>query len=218
MRRLLLALLVTLPLHAAELRVYAAASLSDVLRELAPLHRRATGDRMVFNFAGSNVLARQIATGAPADLFLSADEAKMNSVARHVDRRASVLSNTLVVLGDVRTARRIALADPESVPAGMYAKTYLQKEGLWASVRKRVIPTENVRAALAAFEHGHVDATIVYATDTRRGVRVTNGPDISYPFATLKSSKNLGAARRLLAWLQTKPALDVFRRHGFGIR
>lgn len=216
--RLALLLLLALPLGAAELRVFAAASLTDALRELAPMYERASGDRIVFNFAGSNVLARQIAAGAPADLFLSADEAKMNAVAQRVDRRVSLLSNTLTILGDLRTARRIALADPESVPAGIYAKQYLMSIGLWPRVRKKIIPTENVRAALAAYESGNAGATIVYATDTKKGRRVQHGPPISYPFATIKGSPNLGSARRFLAWLQTKPALDVFRRHGFLIR
>jgi molybdate transport system substrate-binding protein len=206
--------------------VFAAASLTDALREIGAQYERQTGERIVFNFAGSNTLARQIQEGAPADLFLSADEATMNAL--HVRHRVSVLSNTLVLVGNgIRSprdliGRRVALAEPSSVPAGVYAREYLTGIGIWHLVAPNVVPTENVRGALAAVESGNVDAAIVYRTDAQRGfafeVPRASGPRISYPFAVLEHAENPDAAKRFLDYLTSKPALDVFERHGFLLR
>jgi molybdate transport system substrate-binding protein len=226
---------------AAELNVFAAASLTDALREIAADYEKATGDRLVLNLGASSTLARQIQEGAPADLFLSADEEKMNGLEKRKlllpGTRRSVLSNTLVVVvptdstlkvtaaKDLTAAsiRALALAEPQTVPAGIYAKQYLRQLGLWSKVIDRVIPTENVRAALAAVETGNVDAGIVYKTDAAisRKVRVAfevpaaEGPKISYPFAVLAQSERPEAAKKLLAYLESEKALAVFRRLGF---
>lgn len=237
----LLAALVAAPLTAAEVNVFAAASLADALREIAASYEKSSGDKIVLNLGASSTLARQIQEGAPADLFLSADEAKMNSLEKKglllAGTRKSVLSNTLVIVvpvdsnakissaADLAAAsiRAIALAEPQTVPAGIYAKEYLQKLGLWRKVIDRVIPTENVRAALAAVESGNVDAGIVYKTDAgiSKKVRVAyevpqaEGPVISYPFAVLAGSDKREAARKFLAHLASPAALDVFRKYGF---
>ena len=149
--------------------------------------------------------------------------------------RRSVLSNTLVVVvpadsnlqiagpADLARVRALALAEPQTVPAGIYTKEYLKRKGLWSRVVDRVIPTENVRAALAAVESGNTDAGIVYRTDAGISKRVriawevprAEGPKISYPFAVLAGSGRKEAARRLLGYLQSPSALAVFRRHGF---
>ena len=226
---------------AAELHVFAAASLTDALQEIAAAYEKASGDRVLLNLGASSTLARQIQEGAPADIFLSADEEKMDGLEKRglvlAGTRKSVLSNTLVIvipadgglpvispqdLAGTRV-RAIALAEPQTVPAGIYAKAYLRKLKLWSKVIDRVIPTENVRGALAAVESGNVDAAIVYKTDAgiSKKVRIVyevsqaEGPKISYPFAVLKESENPGAARRFLAYLESKPALDVFRKYGF---
>lgn len=226
---------------AAELHVYAAASLTDALTEIAALWEKEGGDEIVLNLGASSTLARQIEAGAPADLFLSADEAKMNGLENKKlllpGTRKSLLSNTLVIVvpsdsklqltgpQDLAGAavRSLALAEPESVPAGIYAKEYLRKLGLWSKVIDRVVPTENVRAALAAVESGNVDAAIVYKTDAgiSRKVRIAwevpraEGPAISYPFAVLAESRRREAAKKLLAFLESDAALAVFRKHGF---
>jgi molybdate transport system substrate-binding protein len=252
MLRVLLLLLVTTNLAAAEVRVFAAASLSDALTEIASAYERRTGDRVVFNFAGSSVLARQIELGAPADLFFSADEAKMDALQKRglIDprTRVSLLSNVLVIAGDGIASprdligKRVAVAEPESVPAGIYARTYLERIGLWRHIAPNVVPTASVRAALAALRAGNVDAAIVYRTDVcsgrlqpadcdgrkpRDGLKhhdgrkpvatfvIRDGPPISYPLAAITRSP---AARRFLAHLRTKAALDVFARHGFVIQ
>ncbi len=220
MRRCLLALLLFAPaVHAADVQVFAAASLTDVLRDISRNYERTSGDRIVFNFAGSSTLQRQIEEGAPADIFISADEEKMNRLERQnlVDRgsRVSLLSNVLVIVGerDLLKAKSIALAEPSSVPAGIYAREWLTKRGLWERVKSKVIPTENVRAALAAVEAGNADSAIVYRTDDPRGFAIADGPPISYPFALTKSATP--AARRFFAYLTSPAARAAFRRFGF---
>lgn len=230
-------------LPAAVVQVFAAASLTDVLTALAPVYEAASGDALRFNFAGSNVLARQIQEGAPADVFFSADEARMDDLERAglllEGTRASLLTNTLVgvVVRDsplsMDSARgfadpaikRLALADPKGVPAGIYAKEYLQKIGLWEAVRERVVPTENVRAALAAVEAGNAEVGIVYKTDAgiSRAVRIVfevpaaEGPKISYPVAVVRDTWNAAAARRFVEFLKTDPARAVFEKFGFQV-
>lgn len=222
--------------------VSAAVSLTEALEEIAKAYAAAGGGRVAFNFAGSNVLARQVVNGAPVDLFISADAAQMQLVERagHVSRGGVVplVANELaiVVRHDRGTppaapaqvladpgVRRIAMGDPEAVPAGVYAKQYLERAGLWKSVEAKLVPFPNVRAALAAVEHGGADAGIVYATEARirRRVRVAaviSGPDapaIVYPAAVVATSRGADAAARFLAFLQTAEATRIFERHGF---
>lgn len=235
-------LLLALPVRAADLTVFAAASLTDALEEIGAAWEKAGGGKIALNLGASSTLARQIQEGAPADLFLSADEGKMDSLAKKglilAATRRSVLSNTLVIVvpkdstakiaapKDLASVRNLALAEPQSVPAGIYAKSYLKKLGLWSQVIDKVIPTENVRAALAAVESGNVDAAIVYKTDAGISKKVqvayevplAEGPKISYPFAVMAESKQKEAAKRFLAYLESKPALAVFRKYGFLIR
>jgi molybdate transport system substrate-binding protein len=229
-----------LPSWAGEIRVFAAASLTDALKEMQTPYEAATGDKLIFNFAGSNVLARQIQEGAPADVFLSADEIQMNVLAKKglVDAatRKSVLSNTLVVvvpdeggakiasLTDLKKVKRLALADPGAgVPAGVYAKAQLKKEHLWGDLIDKVIPCANVRAALAAVEYGNVDAGIVYKTDALASKKVkiayevpaASGPKISYPFAAVADSKDPKAAARFLAYAEGPLGTKIFSKWGF---
>ncbi|HEX6087056.1 MAG TPA: molybdate ABC transporter substrate-binding protein [Thermoanaerobaculia bacterium] len=228
MLRALLLVLLAFPLPAAEVRVLAAASLTDVLQEIAGTYEKQSGDRIVFGFGASSLLARQIAAGAPADLFLSADEQSMNRVKTSL--RVNVLSNTLVVIGkpirqprDLLRMKSIALAEPSSVPAGIYARQWLESLKLWHAIQPNVIPTDNVRSALAAVASGNADAAIVYRTDARisKRVRVTyvvaNGPRIVYPFALLRDAEQPAAARRFLDYLRGRQALDTFVRHGFDV-
>ena len=224
-----------------EIVVYAAASLRDVLQELAPAAERATGVRLVFNLGASSDLARQIVAANRADLFFSADESWMDRVAAAdlVDpgSRRSPLSNRLVVvvpaassLGVASAAdlalpavRRLALADPEAVPAGRYAKAWLESAGIWRAVAEKVVPVLDVRAALAAVESGAVDAGVVYRTDAAisRRVRVAfvvpegEAPPISYALAALRPRPHLEAARAVAGWFSGPEAAAVFERFGF---
>jgi molybdate transport system substrate-binding protein len=230
-----------LPLRAAEITVFAAASLTDSLKEIAPAYEKESGDKIIFNFGASSTLARQIEEGAPADIFFSADEAKMDGLEKKglilKETRKSRLSNSLVIVvaaeggaaiespKDLATekVKRLALAEPKTVPAGIYAKEYLQKQNLWSAVEPKVIPTENVRAALAAVEAGNVEAGIVYKTDASISKKVkvayeiprSEGPEIRYPLAVVKQSMNIDAARKLLAYLNSPDAARVFQTYGF---
>lgn len=229
---------------AAPLRVWAAASLTDALREIGARYDKESGQRVVFNFAGSGTLARQIEAGAPADVFFSADEAQMDRLAKRgmilPETRVSRLSNQLVLVVNrerpsaVATPRdlsrdavaRVALAQPDSVPAGIYARTYLEKQRLWRVVGPKVVPTQNVRAALAAVEAGNVDAAFVYKTDAAVSTEVKvvyevplgEGPAISYPAAVLQNSRQSEKARQFLDYLGKGATGEVFARHGFLLR
>jgi len=227
--------------RADEVDVFAAASLTDALKEIAATYEKGGGDHIVFNFAASNTLEMQIKAGAPADLFFSADEAKMDALETAglivKESRKDLLSNTLVIivpgtstltlastaqLTDPKFAK-IALGQPQSVPAGIYAKAYLQKLGLWDQVSARAIPMESVRAALAAVETGNVDAGIVYKTDALHSTKVkiafevpaAEGPAIAYPAALVLDAKHAAAAKKFLAYLSEPDSLKTFAKYGF---
>jgi molybdate transport system substrate-binding protein len=225
--------------HAATLTVFAAASLTDALSEIGRDYQTKTGDKIEFNFAASSVLARQIEEGAPADIFFSADEAKMDVLEKKglVKTRRSRLSNSLVIVvakdsllliqspKDLATDKigHVALAETQSVPAGIYAKEYLSKIHLWEKISPKVVAMENVRAALAAVESGDADAGIVYKTDaaiskkTRVAYEVPreDGPKISYPMAVMKVAGDQKAALAFLEYLDSDAAGRVFSRFGF---
>jgi molybdate transport system permease protein len=220
--------------------VSAASSLADVLASLAREYEAATGQAVRLNLGGSNALARQIADGAPADLFISADDVQVARLAAagrvQPGTVVDLLSNQLAVvvpgdapaLATVRDLlgpqiRRVAIGDPAGVPAGVYARQYLEAQGLWDAIQSRIVPTGTVRAALAAVESGGVDAAIVYRTDAAvaGGVRVAfevpreQAPRIRYLAAVVRGARNADAALRFLAWLQEREAAETFRRAGF---
>jgi molybdate transport system substrate-binding protein len=238
---LMLSLLTPITIKADEVDVFAAASLTDALKEIAADYEKTGGDKIIFNFAASNTLDMQIKAGAPADIFFSADEAKMDDLAKQglveKETRKDLLSNSLVIvvpadnpvkltsaaqLADPKFAK-IALGQPQSVPAGIYAKAYLQKIGIWPQVEARIIPSESVRAALAAVETGNVDAGIVYKSDalhskkvkTAYEVPVAEGPVITYPAALIQGSKHEDAAKKFLDYLATSSSLETFEKYGF---
>ncbi len=233
-------LLFAISASATELQVFAAASLTDALKQIGTQYEERRGIRILFNFAASSLLARQIAEGSPADIFFSADEEKMNDLQKKgliaTETRKSLLSNTLVIvipfdsnsiLNDpqqlAQSNWKIALAEPKTVPAGIYAKKYLQNVGLWEKVMDRIIPTENVRAALAAVESGNVDMGIVYKTDaaiSRRvkiayEIPVKDCPNISYPVAVTQESKNFDAAKSFIEYLGGEESQTIFKKYGF---
>ena len=238
---LLVAWLAPLPSGQEPVLVSAAISLTDALLEIEREYRRLGGEPVRFNFAGSNVLARQIVNGAPADIFISADVLQMqyaeNAGAVVPGSSFSLLSNTLAVVTrqgrfPVRSGRdltlpavkRIAIGDPAAVPAGIYAKQYLQRVGLWDALQPKLLPLANVRAALTAVENGSADATIVYHSDAvmSRGsalafvVPHNEGPSIVYPAAIVASTKNRAAAEKFLAFLRGPDARRIFEHYKFG--
>jgi molybdate transport system substrate-binding protein len=219
-----------------EILVFAAASLTESLQEIGHAFEARTGSKVRFSFGSSSDLARQIAAGASADVFFSADTAKMDSLEKaglvHRGNRREFLSNRLAVVvparsqlrirepRDLLSLPRIALADPEAVPAGIYARRWLESRGLWRQIAPRVVPTLDVRAALAAVETDSVAAAIVYKTDalTSRKVRTiyeTAGePRILYSVARLEGSGK-AAADLFVGFLQREEARGVFERLGF---
>ena len=249
MRTVLFAICLAMPLmrqgapEPRPITVSAAVSLTDALSAAAAEYGQAGRGSVRFNFGASNVLARQIVEGAPVDLFVSADEAQMDVVARASlvkdGSRIDLLGNQLAVVVPSDRARtftgirqiadpafrRIALGDPAAVPAGVYAKQYLEKEGLWTAVESRIVPAASVRAALAAVEAGGADAAIVYRTDARIATRATvawvvpidRGPRIVYPAALIRGSKNADQASRFLEYLRSANAARVFTRFGFTV-
>lgn len=228
-----------LPASAAELRVSAAASLSETMAEISELHQKTHGEKLVLNFGGSNTLARQIKEGAPCDVFFSADEATLKQLLSedllHTNSIANLLGNTLVIItpaksplqiksaADLASVKRLALGDPAAVPAGVYARKWLESQNIWKVIEPKVVATENVRGALAAVASGNVDAGIVYKTDAMTSKEVSvayevpadQTPPIIYPIAATKSSKDPGKAIRFIAFLRTEKAAGIFRKHGF---
>jgi len=227
--------------HAAELTVFAAASLTDALKEIGENYDQQSDDKVLFNFAGSSLLERQIQEGAPADIFFSADEAKMDQLEkRHrliAGTRKSLLSNSLVIVVPADSTlkitsaadladpevKRIALADPDSVPAGVYSKAYLEKENLWQTVEPKVVRTDNVRAALSAVESGNIQAGMVFKTDAAISKKVKvafevpakDGPKISYPVAVTGNSKVVDSAKKFVDYLGSDAAAKIFEKYGF---
>lgn len=224
--------------------VLAAASLQESLTAAAEAWSRKGHPRPVISFAGSSALARQIASGAPADLFISADEDWMNDVAAkgliRPRTRTAFLTNGLVLIAPASSrvrltigprfplARalgqgRLAMADPASVPAGKYGKAALTRLQVWPSVQNRVARAENVRAALRLVARGEAPLGVVYATDALadREVKVVgrfpaaSHPRITYPMALLKTSAHPDA-EPFRGFLLGREGRAVFARHGFG--
>jgi molybdate transport system substrate-binding protein len=230
-----------LGLRAAEINVYAAASLTDSLKEIAAGWEKQSGDKIHFSFGASSTLARQIQEGAPADLFFSADEAKMDALDKAgrivKETRQSRLGNSLVVvvgadssltinsLANLTNAsiKRLALADPKTVPAGIYSRECLEKLKLWSAIEPKVVPTDNVRAALAAVESGNVEAGMVYKTDAAISTKVkvayqvpaADSPEISYPLALVKDAPHSDAAHKFLDYLDSDAVGKIFEKYGF---
>ena len=228
--------------RAGEVMVFAAASLTDALQEAGKAYQAVHPDeKVVFNFAGSNVLVKQIEAGAPADIFFSADEAKMDELQKKDlllnNTRKDILSNSLVVIVEKGSGldlpnlnaltgpqvKKLSLADTRGVPCGIYAQKYFEKKGVWNQVKDRVVPGVNVRAAMAVVESGDADAGIVFKTDAAVSSKVKiayevpagDVPKIAYPAAVIKDSKIPEAAQGFLTYLESKEGAEIFKKYGF---
>ncbi len=227
--------------------VFAAASLTDALREIARDWQAQGHPAPRLSFAASSALARQIEQGAPADLFLSADEPWMDYLQQRnlilPSSRVSALGNALVLVAPADQARpvvlewgtdllallgprgRLATGDPAHVPVGRYAQAALQWMGQWEAVAPRLARAENVRAALLLVERGEVPYGIVYATDAAasRGVTVVgrfppaSHPAVTYPFALTRRGEANPEARALLGHLTAPATRPAWQRHGFSL-
>ena len=238
------ALLAVIPATAAEtVTIFAAASTTDAVQALATSYEASSGIRVTCSFAASSTLAKQIENGAPADLFLSADQQWMDHLATRQAiapaSRVDLLANSLVFIAPTgRTpaitveqgfaigaafAGRLAIADPASVPAGRYAKEAFTRLGWWDVLSSRLAPAADVRAALKLVELGEADLGVVYATDAKASAKVTvvaaipealHTP-VRYPIALTATAKPAAAA--FLAHLQGEAARAVFTAAGFSI-
>jgi molybdate transport system substrate-binding protein len=232
------------PVHAEEkVIVFAAASLREALDEVAREHEKSTGVRILTSYAASSALAKQIESRAPAQLFISADQEWMDYLESRklIDpsSRRNIVGNRLVIIAgpsanlqptigltvpmiDLLRSERIAVANPDHVPAGKYARAALESLGVWSSLQDRLVRTDNVRVALSLVSRGEAPIGIVYRSDAMadKQVRVigefarTSYPAIIYP-AALTIENRSAAARQFLDYLAR--ASEIFKRHGFEV-
>jgi molybdate transport system substrate-binding protein len=236
--------------HAAEparekpvLLVFAAASLTNVLEELAPIHETSTGVTLRHSFAASSVLARQVEAGGRADVFLSADQEWMDYLQSRdlldSSTRRDLAGNRLVLIAPIDspielriapgfplltalgTDGRLATGDPDTVPAGRYARAALMSLGVWDGVAPRLARADNVRGAMMFVSRREAPLGIVYATDALADSKVRvvgtfpadTHPAITYPAAAVRGGSRHAAA--YLAFLSSRDATAIWKRHGF---
>jgi molybdate transport system substrate-binding protein len=227
----------------ATITVFAAASMKNAVDDINAAFTRATGIKVTASYAASSALARQIESGAPADLFASADLEWMDYVAQKnlikPDTRTNLLGNRLVLiapkdspigqqtigqgfnLAALAGDGRIATGDVRAVPAGKYAKAALEQLDAWAAAERKFAMAENVRAALLLVGRGEAVLGIVYETDAKvePNVKIVgrfpedSHPAITYPVALTANAKP--EAARYLNFLRSGAAKDVFERYGF---
>ncbi|AIQ72632.1 MULTISPECIES: molybdate ABC transporter substrate-binding protein [Paenibacillus] len=223
-----------------EIIVSAAASLQDSLDKIALLYEKKHPDiDLVFNYAASGTLQKQIEQGAPADLFFSAGDKQMNALVEGglISDHKVLLKNQLVVVvpSDSKVKlttitqltdkafKKVAVGQPESVPAGQYAQQSLTAKKVWDPLQSKLVFAKDVRQVLSYVETGNADAGFVYKTDAltskKTKIALTVGPHvhkaINYPAGIVKSSKNQKAAKELYSYLQSKEANDIFVSYGF---
>jgi molybdate transport system substrate-binding protein len=233
------------PAAAEEIVVFAAASLKNALDDAVAPFEQKSGNKVSVSYAASSALAKQIESGAPADLFISADLDWMDYLEQqHLikpETRKNLLGNRLVLVAPVASDikieikpgfplasllgdGRLAIADPDTVPAGKYGKAALEKLGVWSSLEDKLARTENVRAALFFVSRGEAPLGIVYQTDAAadKGVKIVavfpddTHPAIVYPIAITAGSKNAAAAS-LLDYLESPAAKPIFEKQGFAV-
>lgn len=229
---------------AAAQQVFAAASMKDALDDLSAAYTKETGKKPVLVYGASSTLARQIEKGAPADVFISADQDWMDYAQKHdlidTTTRRNLLGNELVLIAPATTTGdidlkpgidldaklgngKLAMGDPAHVPAGLYGKAALEKLGIWTKVQGKVAAADNVRNALLLVARGETPYGIVYKTDANAEKRVriagtfpadSHAP-IVYPVAVTKQA-NRADADPFYKFLQTPTAQATFQRFGFG--
>ena len=250
-RRVLLALLACLvlalagPAQARDLLVFAAASLKNAAEDIGKAYEASGAGKVTYSFAASSDLAKQIENGAPAGIYISADTKWMDYLAERklivADSRRDLLGNRLVLIAPADSSLaiklaagaplaqalgdgKLAMADPDSVPAGRYGKAALESLALWSSVEPAVVRAKDVRATLAFVERGEAAAGVVYATDAMisKKVRIvdefpeSSHPKIVYPVALIAGQDD-AAAHAFYDYLVGPKARGVFLDYGFSI-
>jgi len=227
--------------QSSSITVSAAISLKDSLDEVGHLYAtRHPAAKVAFNYGGSGTLGRQIEQGARVDVFFSAAEKEMDDLATQglvaTGTRRDIVANSLVLITPASSTMvrgfedlsrlqvsAIALGEPGTVPAGMYARQTLEHLGFFAAIQKKIVYAKDVRAVLTYVETGNADAGFVYHTDalTSKKVRVVatapadSHDPILYPAAVLKNSKNAAAAREFVGFLEGPEAHAAFEKYGF---
>ena len=226
-----------------ELLIFGAMSLTDALTEVSQRFGTVQNVKVYCNFAGSSTLQRQIEKGAPADVFISASPKQIDALQGegllYEDSRRVILSNRLVLVAPVNSPlamtnvqplaqdaiRRIAIGEPNSVPAGIYGREALTHLGVWSIIQPKLIPSADVRSTLAYVESGEVDVGVVYQTDAgfSKKVRIIyQFPDSShspivYPAAVLRNTGHKVLAQAFLDYLQTAEVTAIFEKYGFSV-
>ena len=228
------------PAHADDLTVSAAASLTNAFNDIGKDFEAAHPDtHVVFNFAASDVLLKQIEQGAPADVFASADEVTMDRAVAmdHVEAksRRDFAANTLVLIVPAGSAapgaladlkadrfRHIAIGNPDSVPAGRYARTALIEAGLWNALQPSLVQAQNVRQALDYVARSEADAGFVYATDAATqaskvavALTIPTSTPVRYPIAAVKPSQHAALAREFVDFMLSPQSQTTLRKYGF---
>ncbi|WP_019913273.1 molybdate ABC transporter substrate-binding protein [Paenibacillus sp. HW567] len=223
-----------------EIIVSAAASLQDSLDKIAVLYEKQHPDiDLVFNYGASGTLQKQIEQGAPADLFFSAGDKQMKALVDGglISDNAELLKNQLVLVvpSDAKTSistitqltdkafKKVAVGQPESVPAGQYAQQSLTAKKVWDTLQSKLVFAKDVRQVLSYVETGNADAGFVYKTDALTSSKVkivlTVGAHvhkaINYPVGIVKDSKHLTEAKAFYSYVKTKTASDIFTSYGF---
>jgi molybdate transport system substrate-binding protein len=233
------------PAQDSKLIVFAAASLKEALDEVNAAYRRDKAQETTTSYAASSTLAKQIEAAAPADIFISADLDWMDYLAKQnlikPETRANLLGNQLVLIAPADStvkldigpnfplastlgSSRLAIADPNGVPAGKYGKAALEALGVWSAVANKLAPAENVRATLLLVSRGEAPLGIVYETDALadKGVKVlgvfpeNTHPPIIYPIAAVAASTNPEDAG-YIAYLKSSAARPIFEKQGFTV-
>ena len=238
----LFAMLFACQVLAADLVVSAAASLTNAFTDIGKEFEKVKpGSKVLFNFAASGQLLQQLVRGAPVDVFASADQQTMDKAEKQSlivrGTRENFVRNKLVLVVPARSqaeiknldglasadVKRIALANPESVPVGSYSKQALEAAGLWDKLKEKYISTTNVRQSLDYAARGEVDAGFVYLTDAlimpnrvRIAFEVPLSTEILYPVAAVKGNGNENGAREFIAYLKSETARKILQKYGFG--
>lgn len=222
----------------AELTVSAAASLSESFTQISQEFTRETGTKVNLNFASSNNLLRQMEQGAPVDVFASADQETMDSAAKKnlVDpaTRKDFALNDLVLITPAKSTlagpealsgaevKHIAIGQPESVPAGRYAREALTSAGTWEALQSKFVFGNNVRQVLSYIQRGEADAGFVYRTDALAGgkdVRIvtamTGHKPVCYPIAVTKDSADRQMAQKFVDFVLSPRGLEILAHYGF---
>lgn len=225
-----------------ELYVSAAMSLKDALQKPTKSFEAKENARIIYNFASSGDLQVQIERGAPADVFISAGEKQMDALEHKklidVDSRINMLSNRLVIIvpgtsalriekiediANARGIKRIAVGNPDMMPAGKYAKEALESAYVWSAIQPKIIPAKDVRQILNYVETGNVDTGLLYLSDAKTAknaivaliIPESYHSKIMYPAAVLSTAEQPEIARRFIKYLKGKESANIFKEYGF---